>query len=76
MSQNPKKARSPYAKYNKRPYQYSETYRNWKAAVIRGDRSAAARLGRQHTQRFLPGSRYIEITEPYEVVGDDFLEAA
>lgn len=47
-----KKAQSPYVKYTKRPHVYSELYRSWKAAVLRGDFGTAARLGRQHTERF------------------------
>lgn len=33
MAQNTKIARSPYAKYQKGPYRYSENYERWNKAV-------------------------------------------
>jgi hypothetical protein len=33
---NKKKSLSPYARYGKKPYEYSVRYRNWKADIIAG----------------------------------------
>lgn len=47
------KGKSPYVKYGKKPYRYSELYQNWKAARARGDTAQAAILSEQHKARFL-----------------------
>ncbi len=49
---NPK-GKSPYRRYGKRPYKYSELYRRWRAAVMSGDADEAARLTGMHARRFL-----------------------
>jgi hypothetical protein len=47
-----KKAKSPYQKYGKSPFVYSETYRQWKAATKAGRKDEADRHARQHRARF------------------------
>ena len=45
--------RSPYAKYDKRPHQYSELFRRWKAAKQEGKDALADSLSRDHAARYL-----------------------
>ena len=52
MSDERKKRQSPYQRYQKAPFIYSETYRAWKQAVMRGDRDEAARVSRRHATQF------------------------
>lgn len=47
-----RKSKSPYQRYAKTPYRYSDLYYRWRAAVLRGDEKEARNLGRQHSQRF------------------------
>lgn len=47
------KAQSPYVKYGKTPYVYSEVYRRWKAAVMAGRDNEARALAAEHQKRFL-----------------------
>lgn len=54
------KGKSPYKKYGKRPWQYSEAYRRWRAAIIKGDERAARRASEDHADRFLRGRVPIE----------------
>lgn len=48
----PRKAQSPYQKYGKRPYRYSESYQQWHRAILDNDFDEAARLGRRHSRTF------------------------
>ncbi len=41
MTMQKKKAKSPYAKYGKTPYVYSDHLNNWTAAIKAGDKAAA-----------------------------------
>jgi hypothetical protein len=43
---------SPYRKYRKAEYQYSEAHQQWKAAVMRNDRGAIAIQGQRHSRMF------------------------
>lgn len=45
----PRKAKSPYQKYGKAPYRYSELYRQWATARRSGHRDADA-LGLKHME--------------------------
>lgn len=48
-----KKPRSPYAKYGKKPYRYSEIYRAWRqAAVVNKDLDRALELAIEHATAF------------------------
>jgi hypothetical protein len=47
------KAKSPYNKYGKRPYQYSELYQRWRTAMINRRENEARSLGQEHTARFM-----------------------
>ena len=46
------KARSPYQRKQKKPFQYSEQYRSWRAAVMSGG-LAAKRASDIHKEKFL-----------------------
>lgn len=48
MVEKRKKAKSPYARYNKRPHRYSELLRRWMDAVREGRHDQALDLGNQH----------------------------
>jgi hypothetical protein len=52
MQRKKSKAQSPYQKYQKAPYLYSETYFSWKRAAIIGNKDEAARLSRKHAVQF------------------------
>jgi hypothetical protein len=45
--------RSPYKKYGKAPYQYSETYRRWRAAVMAGRDNEARAFAAEHQKKFV-----------------------
>lgn len=47
-----KNHQSPYQKYAKAPYQYSEPYQQWRAAILRGARNAAAEQAARHEKLF------------------------
>jgi hypothetical protein len=44
--------RSPYQKYNKEPYRYSERYHKWRAAVKDGRADEAAALTAQYVSLY------------------------
>ena len=48
-----REAKSPYRKYRKTPYRYSELFNQWEAAVRAGDEKAR-NLGRRHLAAFFP----------------------
>lgn len=48
-----RKANSPYQKYGKVPFRYSELYYAWRRAIKDGKTSEARRLSEQHTERWL-----------------------
>lgn len=50
MAKQKKTAKSPYCKYQKKPYIYSQLLQNWTAAVKAGKRDEANRLGREHSK--------------------------
>lgn len=50
------KGRSPYAKYNKAPYQYSDAYQNWRNSVRAGKDRDAMHWAAEHAKRFGPRS--------------------
>ena len=52
MSDN-RKSKSPYQRYSKAPYRYSELYERWHQAAREGRWNEACRLGQLHTARFL-----------------------
>lgn len=47
-----RRARSPYQKYQKVPYRYSEELRNWRDAVIRHDDRAQAQADRDWQRKY------------------------
>lgn len=44
--------RSPYARYEKRPYQYSQEYREWRHAVMNNDDAGAREANVKWQRRF------------------------
>jgi len=44
-------ARSPYQKYGKTPYVYSDLYRRWKTAIKAGRKDEAEALSIEHMRR-------------------------
>lgn len=50
---------SPYQRYNKAPYRYSDLYYQWRAAVLKGDNKLADRLSEKHSQKFGPRAKPI-----------------
>lgn len=50
----PRTGQSPYSKYKKRPYKYSQLLYQWKDAIMRGDDKEASRLSVLHSRRFMP----------------------
>lgn len=55
MSLAKREPRSPYARYNKRPFDYSESYQRWKSAALSPNSDDAERhaLSRKHSLQFL-----------------------
>ena len=53
-----KAAKSPYQKYNKRPYRYSPLYEEWFRATIAGKTYTSQRLGREHSELHLGRAAY------------------
>lgn len=49
-----KSSRAPYTKYAKIPYQYSEPYQQWKAALLKGDKAEIARQAARHNRLYMP----------------------
>jgi hypothetical protein len=47
-----KKRMSPYKRYGKTPFVYSEVLRRWRTAVKNGRKDEAEALGRQHSRMF------------------------
>ncbi len=47
-------AQSPYVKYDKAPFLYSDLHQRWQAAVKAGKHSEARDLAAQHARRFGP----------------------
>ncbi len=47
------KSKSPYNKYGKRPYQYSELFQRWRKAVLDRHDGLARTLGQEHTARWM-----------------------
>ena len=54
MTSEGRTARSPYQRYRKAPYRYSDILEQWQSAVIKGDYPLARRLGQRHSERFGP----------------------
>lgn len=52
------KGKSPYVKYQKRPYLYSDELNNWTAAIKKGDKKTADRFDTQWKQKFAPQALY------------------
>lgn len=48
-----KTGKSPYARYGKIPFRYSEVYYAWERAVKEGRNAEARRHSRDHALRFL-----------------------
>ena len=48
---------SPYQRYNKAPYRYSDIYYQWRSAVLKGDTKGADRLSARHFAKFGPPNR-------------------
>lgn len=46
------KGMSPYTKYAKRPFRYSENYQLWRKAVLARDEKATAFYSRKHSLQF------------------------
>lgn len=55
MSLAKREPRSPYARYNKRPYRYSDAYEHWHNAMLspNDDDESRAVLARKHSIQFL-----------------------
>lgn len=51
------KGKSPYVKYGKSPYRYSDELTNWTSAIKRGDKAAANRYDTAWRKKFGIGSR-------------------
>lgn len=51
------KGKSPYVRYGKSPYRYSDELNNWTAAIKRGDKAAANRYDTAWRKKFAVGSR-------------------
>lgn len=49
-----KKAKSPYQRYGKTPYRYSDLLQDWTRAIKEGKRDLANVLGDRHTRMFGP----------------------
>ena len=63
--QSQKNGSSPYQKYQKAPYGYSEPYQQWKAAVLRNDRKEIANQAQRHNRMFglfMPSSPALFVT--------------
>lgn len=67
MSLAKREPRSPYARYGKRPFAYSEAYQHWHAAMLspNEDDQERKRLSDRHSKTFLgfiptdyPNGRY------------------
>ncbi len=54
MSMKKKKVLSPYAKFGKKPYVYSDHLQNWTAAVKAGDKQKMDRYDLQWKRIFAP----------------------
>lgn len=50
-----KKSKSPYQKYRKTPYRYSDLFNRWREALLAGKNGLARQLGEEHSARFLHG---------------------
>jgi len=50
MSHSKREPRSPYARYNKRPFTYSPAYKSWAGAADEEERARTASL---HAKQFL-----------------------
>lgn len=77
MSKQPSEGMSPYVKYKKTPYRYSDELNNWTAAIKKGDKAAADRYDRAWKNKFgikdAPPANYnsfvdVEIEEAYNEV--------
>jgi hypothetical protein len=55
MSLAKREPRSPYARYNKRPFSYSENFQRWRAAALspNSDDAERAHLSKKHSMQFL-----------------------
>ena len=51
-----KSGKSPYQRYGKVPFRYSDIYQRWREAVMRGRDREAAALAAEHARRFSPAS--------------------
>lgn len=49
---NENKGTSPYVKYGKTPYRYSDELMNWTAAIKKGDKAGADRHDRAWKNKF------------------------
>lgn len=56
MQSRKEKGRAPYTKYGKAPFQYSDSYQNWRVAAIAGKEADRAHWAREHSKRFGPQS--------------------
>jgi len=45
--------KSPYQKYNKKPYRYSTLYQEWRLALKSGDSDKAQKLSAAHSLHWL-----------------------
>lgn len=54
MQSRKEKGRAPYTKYGKAPFQYSDSYQNWRVAAIAGREQDRAHWAHQHNKRFGP----------------------
>lgn len=54
--------KSPYVKYQKRPFIYSDDLNNWTAAIKKGDKAAADRHDKAWRNKFAAGIRPYEHT--------------
>lgn len=57
-NQPKQKGMSPYTKYKKRPFIYSDELNNWTAAIKKGDKASADRFDLAWRKRFAPETLY------------------
>lgn len=75
QSSNENKWTSPYVKYGKTPYRYSDELNNWTAAIKKGDKAGADRHDRSWKKKFgitnAPRPDYDELDSMYAFMEED-----
>lgn len=52
MTKGKRKCKSTYCRQAKSPYRYSQHYREWREATLKGDRNAALKAAEAHAAQF------------------------